>query len=71
MKELEKDMAMLRNGMKEVGREVEFYRTQPPVNGDRYVNLHLKQCFLSILEFSNLSYFLKPTGKAFRLLYRL
>ena len=39
MKELEKDMAMLRNGMKEVGREVEFYRTQPPVNGDRYVNL--------------------------------
>ena len=40
MKELEKDMAMLRNGMKEVGREVEFYRTQPPVNGDRYVNLH-------------------------------
>ena len=35
MKELEKDMAMLRNGMKEVGREVEFYRTQTPVNGDR------------------------------------
>ena len=37
MKELEKDMAMLRNGMKEVGREIEFYRTQPPVTGDRYV----------------------------------
>merc|ERR1711953_65140 len=37
MKELEKDMAMLRNGMKEVGREVEFYRTQPPVTGDRYL----------------------------------
>ena len=35
MKELEKDMAMLRNGMKEVGREIEFYRTQPPVTGDR------------------------------------
>ena len=63
MKELEKDMAMLRNGMKEVGREVEFYRTQPPVNGDRYVNLHWKWCFLSILESSNLSYFLKPTGE--------
>ena len=41
MKELEKDMAMLRNGMKEVGREVEFYRTQPPVNGDRYVTFNL------------------------------
>ena len=39
MKELEKDMAMLRNGMKEVGREVEFYRTQPPVNGDRYLHM--------------------------------
>merc|ERR1712223_754122 len=37
MKELEKDMAMLRNGMKEVGREIEFYRTQPPLNGDRYL----------------------------------
>ena len=37
MKELEKDMAMLRNGMKEVGREIEFYRTQTPVTGDRYV----------------------------------
>ena len=37
MKELEKDMAMLRNGMKEVGREVEFFRTQTPLNGDRYV----------------------------------
>ena len=37
MKELEKDMAMLRNGMKEVGREIEFYRTQTPVTGDRDV----------------------------------
>ena len=36
MKELEKDMAILRNGMKEVGRELEFFRTQPPTNGDRY-----------------------------------
>ena len=35
MKELEKDMAMLRNGMKEVGREIEFFRTQTPLNGDR------------------------------------
>ena len=48
MKELEKDMAMLRNGMKEVGREVEFYRTQPPVNGDRYVNLKEFRCHLQI-----------------------
>jgi dishevelled associated activator of morphogenesis len=37
MKELEKDMAMLRNGMKEVEREVEFFRTQPTSNGDRYL----------------------------------
>jgi len=37
MKELEKDMAILRNGMKEVGRELEFFRTQPPTNGDRYL----------------------------------
>ena len=37
MKELEKDMNMLRNGMKEVEREVEFFRTQPVSNGDRYL----------------------------------
>lgn len=37
MKELEKDMNMLRNGMKEVEREIEFFRTQPASNGDRYL----------------------------------
>jgi dishevelled associated activator of morphogenesis len=38
MKELEKDMNMLRNGLKEVEREVEFYRTQPVMcDGDRYL----------------------------------
>lgn len=37
MKELEKDMAQLRNGMKEVEREVEFFRTQPVATGDRYL----------------------------------
>ncbi len=37
MKELEKDMNLLRNGMKEVEREVEFFRTQPALNGDRYM----------------------------------
>jgi hypothetical protein len=35
MKELEKDMTMLRAGMKEVGREIEFYRGQPVQHGDR------------------------------------
>ena len=39
MKELEKDMNMLRNGMKEVEREIEFYRTQPISNGDRYLTV--------------------------------
>ena len=38
MKELEKDMSMLRNGLKEVEREVEFYRGQPVTfDGDRYL----------------------------------
>ena len=37
MKELEKDMTLLRSGMKECGREVEFYRGQPVTNGDRYL----------------------------------
>jgi hypothetical protein len=37
MKELEKDMTMLRAGMKEVGREIEFYRGQPVQHGDRSV----------------------------------
>ena len=37
MKELEKDMTQLRSGMKECGREVEFYRSQPVTNGDRYL----------------------------------
>ena len=37
MKELEKDMGQLRNGMKECGREVEFYRGQALTTGDRYL----------------------------------
>ena len=39
MKELEKDMNLLRNGMKEVEREIEFYRTQPISSGDRYLTV--------------------------------
>ena len=37
MKELEKDMTQLRTGMKECGREVEFYRGQTLSTGDRYL----------------------------------
>lgn len=37
MKELEKDMTQLRTGMKECGREVEFYRGQSLTSGDRYL----------------------------------
>ena len=37
MKELEKDMSQLRSGMKECGREVEFYRGQALTSGDRYL----------------------------------
>ncbi len=37
MKELEKDMGQLRTGMKECGREVEFYRGQTLSTGDRYL----------------------------------
>ena len=37
MKELEKDMGQLRTGMKECGREVEFYRGQTLTSGDRYL----------------------------------
>ena len=37
MKELEKDMTQLRTGMKECGREVEFYRGQTLTTGDRYL----------------------------------
>ena len=37
MKELEKDMTHLRSGMKECGREVEFYRGQALTSGDRYL----------------------------------
>merc|ERR1711879_346033 len=36
-KELEKDMGQLRTGMKECGREVEFYRGQTLTSGDRYL----------------------------------
>jgi len=37
MKELEKDMSQLRQGMKEVERELEFFRTQTNTEkGDRY-----------------------------------
>ena len=35
MKELEKDMSLIRVGMKECEREMEFYRGQPVSNGDR------------------------------------
>ena len=37
MKELEKDMSLLRAGMKEVERELEFYRGQEILSGDRYI----------------------------------
>ncbi|XP_023325482.1 disheveled-associated activator of morphogenesis 1 [Eurytemora carolleeae] len=37
MKELEKDMNLLRVGMKEVERELEFYRGQQVLSGDRYL----------------------------------
>jgi len=37
MKQLEKDMSLLRVGMKECEREMEFYRGQPVSNGDRYL----------------------------------
>ena len=37
MRELEKDMTQLRTGMKECGREVEFYRGQTLTSGDRYL----------------------------------
>ena len=37
MKELEKDMNLLRVGMKEVERELEFYRGQQVLSGDRYI----------------------------------
>lgn len=37
MKELEKEMTLLRSGIKECGREVEFYRGQTVAAGDRYL----------------------------------
>ena len=37
MKDLEKDMGQLLTGMKECGREVEFYRGQTLTSGDRYL----------------------------------
>ncbi|KAJ4426490.1 hypothetical protein ANN_27304 [Periplaneta americana] len=37
MGELEKDMGLLRNGLKEVEREIEFHRSQPVAVGDRFL----------------------------------
>ncbi|PNF21002.1 hypothetical protein B7P43_G09517 [Cryptotermes secundus] len=37
MGELEKDMGFLRNGLKEVEREIEFHRSQPVATGDRFL----------------------------------
>lgn len=37
MGELEKDMGLLRNGLKEVEREIEFHRSQPVAIGDRFL----------------------------------
>ncbi|KDR14722.1 Disheveled-associated activator of morphogenesis 2 [Zootermopsis nevadensis] len=37
MGELEKDMGVLRNGLKEVEREIEFHRSQPVALGDRFL----------------------------------
>jgi dishevelled associated activator of morphogenesis len=37
MGELEKDMGFLRNGLKEVEREIEFHRSQPIATGDRFL----------------------------------
>ncbi|XP_039293436.1 disheveled-associated activator of morphogenesis 1 isoform X3 [Nilaparvata lugens] len=37
LQELEKDMAQLRNNLKEVERELEFHRVQPVAQGDRFL----------------------------------
>jgi len=37
MGELEKDMAQLRKGLRDVSQEIEFHRTQPVVTGDRFL----------------------------------
>jgi dishevelled associated activator of morphogenesis len=37
MGELEKDMGLLRNGLKEVEREIEFHRSQPVAVGDQFL----------------------------------
>jgi dishevelled associated activator of morphogenesis len=37
MGELEKDMGFLRNGLKEVEREIEFHRSHPVALGDRFL----------------------------------
>jgi dishevelled associated activator of morphogenesis len=37
MGELEKDMAQLRKGMRDVSQEIEFHRNQPVTTGDRFL----------------------------------
>ncbi len=41
-------MTMLRAGMKEVGREIEFYRGQPVQHGDRSASTFVVQFFLTV-----------------------
>lgn len=52
--ELEKDMAQLRNNLKEVERELEFHRVQPVVQGDRFLPVMKEFLTAATCRFSEL-----------------
>lgn len=52
--ELEKDMAQLRNNLKEVERELEFHRVQPVVPGDRFLPVMKEFLATATCRFSEL-----------------
>ncbi|XP_063226391.1 disheveled-associated activator of morphogenesis 1 isoform X2 [Bacillus rossius redtenbacheri] len=54
MAELEKDMAQLRGGLKEVEREIDFHRSQPAAAGDRFLPVMKEFLSAATCRFSEL-----------------
>lgn len=52
--ELEKEMAQLRNNLKEVERELEFHRVQPVADGDRFLPVMKEFLTTATCRFSEL-----------------
>ncbi|XP_065343760.1 disheveled-associated activator of morphogenesis 1 [Cloeon dipterum] len=71
MGELDKEMNYLRKGMKEVSQEIEFHRTQPVVNGDRFLPVMKEFLSHATTKFSELEDLFQDMKTRFERVVRL